>query len=67
MEFHVEWAIDLDAAGPIEAARLARHMRQARVTMAGHYEVTDNSGVKYFVDLNHSPPRALRVEDGMDG
>jgi len=52
-EYSVQWNIDLDAAGPVKAAKEALKIHRDQGSIATVFEVTNKkSGTKFIVDLS---------------
>ncbi len=59
--YRVRWEIDVDAASPVEAARLALAEQRDLDSFAPVFEVTDESGELTVVDLLVTEHDHLRV------
>jgi hypothetical protein len=49
--YRVTWEIDIEAGGPLEAAELARHYQANDDSHAVVFDVFDENGNAYCVDL----------------
>ena len=53
-DFNIIWEIDVDAASPEDAARMARAIQYDRDSMANVYLVGDDAGNRTTIDLNET-------------
>lgn len=60
MEFIVNWSIDIDAEGPIDAAEKVREILLDPENTASAFEVVDETGKRFAVDLLDDDPIEAR-------
>lgn len=58
-DFVVTWVINVDAEGPVDAARTALDMMRDDCSIGAVFEVTDKGGHVFEVDLNDDDPVAV--------
>lgn len=57
MKYLVQWEIDLDADGPVEACEMAQEIMQDRHSTAWYFTVEDQADQRtYHVDLEEKNP-----------
>jgi len=54
MKYHVFWEVELDADGPIEAAKIALEMQRDPQSMATVFELVDENEITYKIDADNN-------------
>jgi len=54
MKYHVFWEVELDASGPVEAAKVALEMQRDRQSMATVFELVDEDEITYRIDADNN-------------